>query len=105
MMQGGDTGEGGTGAARSVRVLISGGVQGVGFRYWTERQAGRLGLSGWVRNLASGDVEALFSGPREALDAMLAACREGPREARVARVEVVGEEEPVTGGFEIRRDG
>jgi acylphosphatase len=58
---------------RSILVQISGRVQGVGFRDWTQRTAASLGLSGWVRNLANGDVEALFSGPAEAIDAMLAA--------------------------------
>ena len=62
---------------RSVQVRIAGRVQGVSFRVWTERRANALGLSGWVRNLPDGDVEAVFSGPAEAVDAMLAACREG----------------------------
>ena len=75
---------------RSVHVRISGRVQGVGFRAWTERQAGALGLSGWVRNLPDGDVEAVFSGPSDRVDAMLAACREGPRLARVEKVEIIG---------------
>ena len=87
---------------RSVQILISGRVQGVSFRVWTERRANALGLSGWVRNLADGNVEAVFSGPAEAVDAMLAACREGPRLARVEKVEIVGEAEPASGPFTIR---
>jgi acylphosphatase len=87
---------------RSVQVRITGRVQGVSFRVWTERRANALGLSGWVRNLANGDVEAVFSGPAEAVDAMLAACREGPRLARVEKVEIVGDVEPVSGPFTIR---
>jgi acylphosphatase len=87
---------------RSVRVRISGLVQGVNFRAWTERRASALGLSGWVRNLPDGDVEAVFSGPADAVDAMLAACREGPRLARVDEVAVVGPAEPVEGRFAIR---
>jgi acylphosphatase len=89
---------------RSVRVRISGRVQGVSFRVWTERRASALGLSGWVRNLADGDVEAVFSGPAEAVEAMLAACREGPRLASVKRVEVLDVTESVSPRFSIRAD-
>ena len=88
---------------RAVRVRTSGRVQGVGFRAWTRGEAARLGLSGWVRNLPGGDVEAVFSGPDAAVDAMLALCREGPRYALVERVEETGPAEPTSGPFEIRR--
>ena len=87
---------------RSVHVLISGFVQGVGFRAWTERRANALGLSGWVRNTARGDVEAVFSGPAGAVAAMLAVCEDGPRGARVDRVEVLGEAEEISGPFRVR---
>jgi acylphosphatase len=87
---------------RSVRVRISGDVQGVGFRAWTERRAVALGLSGWVSNQDDGDVEAVFSGPPEIVEAMLAACREGPRHARVTNVEVVSEGEADLRSFTIR---
>ena len=70
-------------------VVISGYVQGVGFRYWTEQMALRHGLEGFVRNLRDGSVEAVFSGPESAVDAMLAACRQGPAGAAVASVENV----------------
>jgi acylphosphatase len=91
-------------AIRSVRVRISGLVQGVGFRAWAERRAALLGISGWVRNTAEGEVEAVFSGSSGAIDAMLAACREGPRFARVTAVEILGEAEPAIGPFTIRGD-
>lgn len=84
---------------RSIMVRITGHVQGVGFRAWTEQRANALGLSGWVRNAENGDVEALFSGPREAVNAMLAACQQGPRHARVERVELVGPAAPPVGPF------
>ena len=87
---------------RSVHLLISGFVQGVGFRAWTERQASALGLSGWVRNTAEGDVEAVFCGPAAAVERMLAACKEGPRHSSVERVEVLGAAGEVSGAFEIR---
>ena len=50
------------GEVRTVRVRIAGRVQGVGYRYWTERVAGELGLSGWVRNRRDGTVEAVVLG-------------------------------------------
>lgn len=70
-----------------VRVTIDGRVQGVGFRYATYRHATALGLTGWVRNLHDGRVQAEFEGPRDALDRMLDWCRQGPSFAHVTRVE------------------
>ena len=89
------------GESRSIRVRISGRVQGVSFRVWTERRATDLGLSGWVRNCEDGSVEAVFSGPSAAVDAMLAACRRGPRLAGVESVEIVGPAAPHSGPFAI----
>ncbi|MGD1035767.1 MAG: acylphosphatase [Roseiarcus sp.] len=74
---------------RTVRVIVSGRVQGVGFRYWVERQAAIRGLSGWVRNRPDGSVEALFSGEAMAVDAMTEACRSGPRWTAVENVTVM----------------
>jgi len=89
---------------RSVRVLVEGRVQGVGYRVWTERRATALGLSGCVRNLSDGRVEAVFSGDAAAVDAMLAACREGPRGAVVRAVVVtVPDPEEAVGPFRILR--
>lgn len=82
-------------------VLISGRVQGVGYRAWVAREAARRALSGWVRNLESGNVEAVFAGERQAVDGMIAACRKGPRLAQVVSVEAV-ETEHASSGFEIR---
>jgi acylphosphatase len=87
---------------RSILVRISGRVQGVGFRDWTGRKARELGLSGWVRNLATGEVEALFTGSPTAVDAMLAACRQGPQHARVDDMKVVEPAEPASGPFSVR---
>jgi acylphosphatase len=89
---------------RSILVRISGRVQGVGFRDWTQRTAAGLGLSGWVRNLASGEVEALFSGPAETVDAMVGACRRGPRLARVDDVKIAETTEAPSGPFSVRYD-
>jgi acylphosphatase len=68
-------------------VVISGRVQGVGFRAWVELQALQRGLDGWVRNRYAGTVEAVFAGPPPAVEAMIAACEQGPASARVERVE------------------
>ena len=84
------------------RAIIHGRVQGVFFRDTTRRRAEARGLAGWVRNRPDGTVEAVFEGDPEAVEAMLAFCREGPRGAGVERVEV-GEEEPEgLSGFEVR---
>lgn len=77
--------------AGQVHVFVSGMVQGVGFRHATYRQALKLGLRGWVRNLPDGRVEALIQGERPALDQILAWCSHGPALARVDRVAVTWE--------------
>lgn len=89
---------------RAVEARITGRVQGVSYRAWTEDEARARGLSGWVRNMPDGSVEALFIGPPAALDEMLAACRDGPMLARVDSVES-REIEPVPhlDGFATRR--
>jgi acylphosphatase len=68
------------------RVFISGRVQGVGFRYWMIGEAERLGLTGWVRNLRDGTVEALIEGDEAAVEEMLRLCRRGPPGAQVGGV-------------------
>ena len=75
-----------TSAQKTLRVVISGRVQGVWFRNWTQETAEQLGLKGWVRNRKDGSVEAVFSGPENAVDAMLAKCHEGPVAAQVKNV-------------------
>ena len=72
-------------------------MQGVGFRWFVQDAAIREGLTGWVRNLADGRVEALVEGQSEAVGRLEAVVREGPRHARVDRV-VVGVED-ATGTF------
>jgi acylphosphatase len=76
---------------RGVRVRIEGGVQGVGFRLWTERVAHDLGLGGWVRNRRDGSVEALFCGPADHVANALERCQQGPPSARVAAVKILEE--------------
>ena len=84
------------------RLLISGKVQGVFYRAWTARQARALGVDGWVRNLRGGDVEALAIGEREAVDALIRRCWQGPPAAEVSLVEVEEVEPEEVTGFERR---
>jgi acylphosphatase len=83
------------------RLLITGRVQGVGFRFYLQRKARELGLAGWVRNCRDGSVEAVIQGSAEAVDTMIAWARRGPASAVVAGVQVTD----ATGdyaGFETR---
>lgn len=90
-------------AHKRVKVVITGRVQGVGFRASCQRQALALGLTGWVRNRWDGTVEALFEGPTEAVDAMLTWCHQGPPMAYVTGVEVtVPPDAPPERGFRVR---
>jgi len=82
---------------RRIHVYISGRVQGVAFRARAHREATRLGLGGWVRNLQDGRVEAVFEGSDEKIQEMLGWCRQGPRGALVEDVEVI--EKAYTGAF------
>jgi acylphosphatase len=75
---------------------ISGGVQGVGFRYSMSEEAERLGITGWVRNRRDGRVEAVVDGATDAVDAIIAWARHGPRGASVTGVEV----SEIPGSFE-----
>ena len=70
-----------------VRAFISGRVQGVFFRAETQKQASRLGLTGWVRNLQDGRVEVLAEGEEQRVQHLIAWCRQGPPHSRVDRVE------------------
>ncbi len=80
-------------------VRIAGRVHGVGYRQWLVHEARRNGLSGWVRNRRDGTVEALLSGERDALQAVLTACRRGPPAAQVTSVEEAFAEPPDEPGF------
>lgn len=70
------------------RLIINGRVQGVGFRYFTQEAAAREGVTGWVRNLPDGRVEAYVEGDAEAVTRVERAVRQGPRGARIEAVEV-----------------
>jgi acylphosphatase len=74
--------------ALQARLLVTGRVQGVGYRDWAIAAAQRLGLAGWVRNRRDGSVEILIVGDDTAVGEMIAACRRGPAMARVDAVDV-----------------
>lgn len=85
------------------RFVVSGRVQGVGFRYFVRERAQALGLGGWVRNLPDGRVEAFVEGPRAAVESMEELLAEGPSMARVERVDGSEAAAGLATGFEIRR--
>jgi acylphosphatase len=82
-------------------VVISGFVQGVGFRFAVERAATSRGVSGWVRNRPDGAVEAVFEGEPDDVEAIVAFCRQGPRGADVERVDVRSESPEGLAGFHV----
>ncbi len=84
------------------RVIVHGDVQMVGFRVNVQRRAEQRGVAGWIANRPDGSVEAVFEGEPDAVEALVEWCREGPRGARVARVDVSGEEPEDTSGFAVR---
>lgn len=84
---------------RARRVVISGRVQGVGYRDWMLREAARLGVQGWVRNRRDGTVEALAAGEEAAVQALLSACRRGPPMAQVSDITEEFAEPPAEPGF------
>jgi acylphosphatase len=87
--------------SETTHVIVTGIVQGVGYRAWTADTARRHGLSGWVRNRRDGSVEAVFSGPSDAVRAMLADCLSGPPSAEVTSVKTAGWSEAHAGGFHV----
>ena len=82
-------------------VFISGSVQGVFFRMYTQQQARALGLKGWVRNLADGRVEAVFEGPKKQVKEMIKWCWDGSPSSCVKEVVVDWKEPEGLGDFKI----
>ncbi|SDJ78267.1 acylphosphatase [Catalinimonas alkaloidigena] len=90
--------------SKSVSIRITGKVQGVFYRASTQEQAQRLHLTGFVRNEKDGSVYVEVSGPAEAVDSLVAWCRQGPPRARVEEVVVTPlEATPTYAGFQVRR--
>ncbi|MDM9379896.1 acylphosphatase [Chlorogloeopsis sp. ULAP01] len=84
-------------------VFISGRVQGVGYRFATVDTASQLGLSGWVRNLPDGRVEAVFEGVQEVVEEMIRWCHQGPPAAIVKDVVVEYAQPEGLRRFDVRR--
>ena len=83
------------------RLMISGRVQGIGFRYSCRRVAESAGVSGWCRNLPDGRVEAALEGEAEAVERVVNWCRRGPSRAMVNDVDVVSETPEGATGFRL----
>jgi acylphosphatase len=86
----------------ALRLRIEGFVQAVGYRHFAIAEARRLGLDGWIRNRVDGTVEALASGPTEAVEAFVASCMRGPEGSRIKNVELHNAEPPTEKGFHRR---
>lgn len=92
-------------ATRAIRAIVTGDVQGVGFRWFVRERARQLNLAGWVRNRDDGAVEAAVSGPADDVERLITLLRTGPRAAEVADVRVVDGslEETYPVPFDIQR--
>lgn len=86
----------------SLRIVVEGFVQAVGYRHFLIEEARKLGLSGWIRNRSNGTVEALASGPTKDVEAFVGACMRGPPGSRVKNVELHKAEAPEECGFRRR---
>lgn len=82
---------------RIAHLIVRGSVQGVGFRAFVEDEATARQLDGWVRNRRDGSVEAVAAGPREAVDSLIEALRQGPPASRVEAVDVAEADEEALG--------
>jgi acylphosphatase len=91
-----------TAPIETVRLRITGQVQGVGYRLWATRTAASLGLRGWIRNRRDGSVEALVTGAPEAVATMIEAARKGPIGAQVTEVTVTPDKDDGSSGFAAR---
>jgi acylphosphatase len=84
------------------RIRATGRVQGVFFRDSTRQEAERRGVAGWVRNCGDGAVEAVFEGPPDAVEALVAFTRAGPGSAQVEALDVSSEEPEGLRDFDVR---
>jgi acylphosphatase len=91
-------------AVRRIRFVVTGRVQGVGFRWFVRAEARPLGLNGWIRNRDDGAVEGEVEGRDDAIEALIPCLEVGPRSAIVTNVEIseISDELPSYNRFEIR---
>ena len=87
---------------KTIHIIVTGMVQGVGFRYFTQRQAQDLGLCGWVRNLPDGRVEAVAQGPDNDVGTLTALLRTGPTASDVTDLKVTEIEHEAFSMFDMR---
>lgn len=73
---------------KNVHIFLSGRVQGVGFRAFIRKNANKLGVNGWVKNLQDGRVEAVFTGERKNVNKLIELVKKGPRFAKVNNIEI-----------------
>ena len=88
--------------AATVRMRISGRVQGVFYRAWATEHARALRLKGWIRNRSDGSVELLADGEADKVDRFIALCRQGPPAAQVDHVAIEHVDEQAPGSFQVR---
>ena len=84
-------------AKSRVKVIVKGIVQGVNFRYYSQRQAAKFNITGWVKNLPDGSVAGVFEGDEQDVEAMVQWCRRGPPSAQVT--ELIAQPEEYRGEF------
>ncbi len=87
---------------KTIHIIVTGRVQGVGFRYFTVRCANNLGLCGWVRNLPDGGVEAVIQGQDDSIEQMIELLQEGPRASIVTDLKIEEIEQEEFSGFTMR---
>lgn len=84
-----------------VHLMISGFVQGVGFRHFVRNKAQELGVTGWVSNTSNGMVELMAEGEKEKLEELIKSCKEGPMLSEVKDVSIDWQESPPASGAEF----
>ncbi|RJS71942.1 acylphosphatase [ANME-2 cluster archaeon] len=87
---------------KTIHIIVTGRVQGVGFRYFTVRCANNLGLRGWVRNLPDGGVEAVIQGQDDSIEQMIELLQEGPGASIVTDLKIEEIEQEEFSGFTMR---
>ena len=85
------------------RIVVTGTVQGVGYRWACAREAERLGVAGWVRNRDDGSVELIAEGAPDPVERLVEWCGRGPRQARVTSTDVAAEDPRGLSGFRVTR--